>query len=76
MQHEVEALETQAKVADEMGVTKPPNKDVYDIVKNTKNETERRKKIADWADKSGQIKGMKPSDYYQKMYEDDYGKKP
>ena len=75
MEHEVEALETEAKVADEMGIKPPPNKDVYDIVKDNKDETERRKKIREWADNSGQIGGKNPTEHYEQMYEDDYGKK-
>lgn len=76
MQHEAEALETEAIVTDEMGIVPPPNKAVFDIVKNTKDPAERRKKILDWADASGQIKGKKPSEHYEKMYEDNYAKKP
>lgn len=76
MQHEVEALETEAIIAMEMGIKDPKNKDVIDIVKATKDPAERSKKIREWADNKGQIKGMSPTKYYEKMYEDNYGKKP
>lgn len=77
MDHEAEALEAEANAAKEMGLEDNPkaNKDVIKIVNDTKDPAERKKKILEWADSQGQIKGMKPSAYYEKMYSDNYAKK-
>ncbi len=72
MGFEAEALETQANVAIEMGVDDRRQADVVAIVKSTPDAVERKKKILEWADSKGQIKGMNPSAYYEKMYSDNY----
>jgi uncharacterized Zn-binding protein involved in type VI secretion len=72
MGFEAEALETEANAAIEMCVKDPQQADVISIVKTTPDEAERKKKILEWADSKGQIKGMKPSAYYENMYTKDY----
>ncbi len=76
MQHEFEALETEAVIAIEADIEKHGNQDVIKIVKETEDPAKRAKKINKWADSNGLIKGMKPSAYYEKMYNDNFSKLP
>ena len=72
MGYEAEALETEAHVAMEMGIKDPGQADVIAIVKGTPDAAERKAKILKWADSKGDIKGMNPSAYYEKMYTENY----